>query len=401
MNFNQLYSLLFEAQYIGSATNSHRKNIELPKDDDYSIKGIRNKIISYTEKYGIYDKNYKALIDKLSKEHSSLLFRGHKTVDPFDVAEDTKSPPGTVFWAKDPANAMYIARPTDKGTTARGYYNLIQKVFDINQGRDGGSGASWGNGYSKVTNVGFLTIARPKNKNVEWYDDFGVEYSHHSGKPKNDFIQKPGRIPGGGNRWDQPDKENQYFYRGETALGKEDIERYSTYLFFEIGKSDYAILSLKKLAQIDRKLYDMLIENKIWNSGSDDEVHSRPQKKVQVDQKYNFNKKKIMSAYNRWERKRSDDIYKFDYEIKELQDILKSYEYDYLKYGDYDKNVKRKLELQSKLRQKQNDYNEYLKKSNREMAQFEKQKHNVWKDKQSDELQNMADDTVNQLTNQY
>ena len=385
MNFNQLYSLLFEARYI--STGNQRKTVELPKDEDYSIKGIRNKIIAYTEKYGISDKNYKELIDKLSQEHSSLLFRGHKTFDPFEVAEDTKSPPGTVYWAKDPSNAMYIARPTDKGTKARGYYNLIQKVFSIDQGRDGGSGASWGVG-SQVSNVGFLTIARPKNKDVEWYDDFGVENSYNSGKPKDSFIQKPGRIPERGTS----NKENQYFHRGETALGRDDIARYTTYLFFEIGKGNYKILSLKKLAQIDRKLYDMLMENKIWDAHSRDEIHSRPQKEVQVDQKYNFNMQKLGSDYGRWEQQRRDNVRRFNLEIEELQDSLKYWHND-----DRDRAAK----LRTQLIQKQKEYNEYLRKSNREMAQFEKQKHELWKSKQSGQFQNMADDTVNQLTNQY
>jgi hypothetical protein len=283
MTFQQLYSLVLEAQYISSYRQ--RRTVNLPNDSDYSTDGMSQKLDAYIERYGIHTRNYEELIEKLSNEHSYLLFRGHKTVDPFDVDVDTKSPPGTVYWAKDPKNAVTFLRSTNTGgTQGRSYTNILHKILGK---------------YS-----GFLTIARPKNKNVEWFDDFGVETFYKSrGQPKDDFIQKPGR-----KSW-YPGYEHKPFVRGETALGKNDIERFTTYIWVSWDPGG-KLLSLKKLAQIDRKLYDIITKNKIETS-SGEKVFKYSQEILKREQEYNF-------EYQQWRIDYYGSFKEIDKQIREI-----------------------------------------------------------------------------------
>lgn len=330
MTFDRLYSLLFEAKYARKYAPRPHQPVNQPNDDDYSLSGIKNKILAYSKQYGIISKNFDELLNDLQTNDSSLLFRGHKTFNPFDVSENTKSPPGTVFWAKDPHNAAYLARPAAKGIEERSFYSLLQKAFDLTRLR-GGQEVDEGGGFY---NVSYMTIARPKNKNVKWYDNFGVERGYEEDNPEY-YRQKLGRQVPGFN-------VSRPFMQGETALGKKDIERYTTYIFLQsqyAGSTNYFILlSLKKLAKIDNKLYNMLAQNKAWKMNTHEEIKQEPQNIASAKQKYNFDYKKITTDYYKRIAHTKYELSKIQQQIDFLNDRAK---YQDPQYGkDYNSRIK-------------------------------------------------------------
>ena len=137
MTFNDLYNLLIEGKFVNidgsSLASVRKKQREKPQDTSKisDLASAEERINSMFSQYGFSVKNYPLLLHLLQKDTSSqILFRGHKTVDPFIKDIDTKSPRDTVYWAKDPENARIFAQTTDTGgTRGRSFQTILHKIF--------------------------------------------------------------------------------------------------------------------------------------------------------------------------------------------------------------------------------------------------------------------------------
>jgi len=303
MTFNELYNLLTEGKFVnidGAATAAARKrNREKPQDTSKisDLDSAAKRINSMFHRYGFSVKNYALLMHLLQKDTSSqILFRGHKTIDPFIKDIDTKSPRDTVYWAKDPENARIFAQSTSTGgTRGRSFQTILHKIF--------------GN-----YDVGYMSIAYPKYPNsVIWYDDFGVEteidfnneYRQKTGKGFNhdadkDNIEKQARAgvgvrhynsqrikdsnrhaKGDSSSWGYnrggPDEDNysgqsklDTFKKTETVLAPHEVTKLKTYIIkiggFQRNPENYQgyyLLNLDTVKQKDPELYRVLLWDRL------------------------------------------------------------------------------------------------------------------------------------------
>lgn len=266
MTFIQLYNLIHESAYLSrpkfdsyiSDDNGKSFNIgRRTTHDDININidslpNIKTSIDGMLHNYGFRIKNFSQLNHDLSNQNSIMLFRGHKTLNPFVKDIDTKSPGNTVFWAKQPENAYTFAIPTNTGgTRGRHMSNILHKIY--------------GN-YS-----GYISIAYPKDpRRLTWYVDFGVEKAaiqrqkdikkakdlHNQNSPHLTFngISEPS------------DEENTYkmnddtgYKRAETALGPSDITKLKTFIFLkDYSGLNFTLLNVAQIKKIAPELYNLL-----------------------------------------------------------------------------------------------------------------------------------------------
>jgi len=104
----------------------------------------------------------------LEENWSTMLFRGHKVLNPFSKTGDAKSKGNGVYWAKDPNTALlYALNQSSWGTSGQQYSNIIQRATDS---------SVRGDNIQKQFAFGYLTIAQPKYpERLKWYKNFGVE----------------------------------------------------------------------------------------------------------------------------------------------------------------------------------------------------------------------------------
>ena len=264
MKFLELYNLLTEAQFVnkpryayqlkdytGKTYDVGRKyNLQQPQDTSppQDLNQIKTRIHDMFKRYGIYTKNLNELSTKLGTESSQILFRGHKTVNPFIKDNDTKSPGDTVYWAKQPNNAITFAKATDTGgTKGRSFENILHQIY--------------GNYYA-----GYLSIAYPKYPDaVKWYQDFGAE------NEKRDAI-KHRQKTGKGIDYDTHQGTGDYpsyrmndktgYDRAETVLGPHEITKLKTFIVL-ITDNSWELLNLNTVKQKDPELYKILLWNRI------------------------------------------------------------------------------------------------------------------------------------------
>jgi len=267
MKFLELYNLLIhEAQFVnkpkweyqlkdhtGKTYNlGRKKELQQPQDTSelHELSQVKYRLTDLFRKYGFSTKNLNELSEKLSTDSTPVLFRGHKTINPFQKDTDTKSPGNTVYWAKQPKNALTFSEVTNTGgTKGRSYQTLLHQIY--------------GN-YS----VGYLSIAYPKYPQaIKWYDDFGVE------REKQDAI-KHRQQTGKGIDYDNHNGTLEYpsyrmndktgYERAETVLGPDEVIKLKTYVIL-IGsnRSSVDLLNLNTIKQKDPELYKVLLWNRL------------------------------------------------------------------------------------------------------------------------------------------
>jgi hypothetical protein len=104
----------------------------------------------------------------LAENWSTMLFRGHKVLNPFSKTGDSKAKGNAVYWAKDPHNALiYALNQSSWGTSGQQYSNVIQRASQD---------LAKGDSAQKQYAFGYITIAQPKYpEKLKWYKNFGVE----------------------------------------------------------------------------------------------------------------------------------------------------------------------------------------------------------------------------------
>ena len=173
MTIEHLYILLNEEQYfkkpaynatmqdytgktysVGRSENLKNNEIDHSSRIE-DINQIQPRLDDLFRKYSFHFQNTAQLNSQLAINDSTILFRGHKTVDPFIKDVDTKTQDDKVYWAKQPLNAIsFLLMSNTGGTRGRSYSTPLHQIY--------------GN------KIGYLTIAKAKN-NIQWYKDFGVE----------------------------------------------------------------------------------------------------------------------------------------------------------------------------------------------------------------------------------
>ena len=191
-----------------------------------NIEDVKSRLNDLISKYGFRVKNILDFEKKAAVENTTALFRGHKTLNPFIKSQDTKSPGNTVFWAKQPNNALTFSVPTNTGGTAgRFYSNSINKIF-----------------HPKP--AGYISIAIPKNQNIEWRGNMGIEQGNNIQTKQTGFKQS------------------------ETALGVNDISKLRTYIACNFDSNHRLInetngatlLNVNIIKKHDPNLYSYLLK---------------------------------------------------------------------------------------------------------------------------------------------
>jgi len=185
MTFKQLYNLVTEGMFSKpNIKNRHSIKIDVINKPIMDEKEIFNRI-HRLDKFAISlnsavaemksmvvspdGKDKYALIqrkdEELEEQWSTMLFRGHKVLDPFSKTGDSKAKGDLVYWAKSPGTAaIYSRNISDWGTEGQQYLNILQRNSE-------------GRGDSQIKyNWGYITIAQPKDSSkLRWYNNFGVE----------------------------------------------------------------------------------------------------------------------------------------------------------------------------------------------------------------------------------
>lgn len=193
---------------------------------------VKNRIVDLVQKHGFIAKNLKELERKLNAEYSSVLFRGHKTLNPFLKTSDSKLEGDVVYWAKQPHNALTFAVPTSVGgTSGRFFSNSINKAFG-------------------AEHAGYVSIAIPKNTDdIVWRGNFGIE--------NQSSIQT----------------QQTGYKQSEVALGPNDIKKIRTYIAIRFGSrtgskeiqdtDSLYLLNVEVVKRKDKPLFELLSSDRI------------------------------------------------------------------------------------------------------------------------------------------
>lgn len=269
MTFDSLFHLLTEAQffkkprysytdqdYTGKTYDVGRKqSLENPAPNTgiSNLEDVKGHLDALFNKYGFHFNNLEDLDRKLAGEDSTMVFRGHKTINPFFKDSDTKSPRDTVFWAKQPQNALAFALVSNTGgTKGRAFKNLLNSVYE--------------------NRAGFLSIAYAKYpQSLVWYKDFGVEkeikdaerYRSVHGKGL-DYSKYEGTNEYPSYRMDRnnPEGSPKQFHRAETALSPHEVTKLKTFVWKGDPSSGISLLNVEKIKEKDPELYRVLYWNR-------------------------------------------------------------------------------------------------------------------------------------------
>jgi hypothetical protein len=269
MTFDSLFNLLNEAQFFKKPHYSRKETDYEGKIYDVGRKQSLQKPAPTTgipnleefqrhldvlfNKYGFYFSNLEDLDRKLAGEDSTMIFRGHKTINPFSKDSDTKSPRDTVYWAKQPKNALAFALVSNTGgTSGRSFKNLLNSAYE--------------------NRAGFLSVAYAKYpQSLVWYKDFGVErekqdserYRKTYGKGL-DYSEHSGTSEYPSYRMDRnnPNSSPKQFHRAETALSPHEVSKLKTFVWKGDPSSGISLLNINKIKEANPELYKILYWNR-------------------------------------------------------------------------------------------------------------------------------------------
>lgn len=289
MTFESLYNLVFENLRGNEVFRKDRRSLR-------TIPNISNTPIQTSEELinrigALLNKSVILDINKLSSDEtwSTMLFRGHKVLNPFSKSGDSKAVGDKVYWAKNPNTALiYALNKSSWGTSGQQYINVIQRAL-----KETGN-TNFDDGVQQTFEFGYLTIAQPKNpQNLKWYRNFGVEdeererqeairdakQKHMQQNPNKLFTGLPANykpINKYGYNKQQLDAEHQrqselhkkygetktpkaLDNNPETALSSNEVQKVRTYL---IWNKKY-MLSTETIRKYDPVLYNVLSRDKI------------------------------------------------------------------------------------------------------------------------------------------
>lgn len=288
MTFESLYNFVFENLRGNEVFRKDRRSLR-------TIPNISNTPIQTSEELinrigALLNKSVILDINKLSSDEtwSTMLFRGHKVLNPFSKSGDSKAVGDKVYWAKNPNTALiYALNKSSWGTSGQQYINVIQRAL-----KETGN-TNFDDGSQQTFEFGYLTIAQPKNpQNLKWYKNFGVEdeekerqqavnaakQKHQQQNPhllftglkdykplnvygykKNELEQEHQRQKNLSKKYNEPENIKALGSNPETALSSNEIQKVRTYL---IWNKKY-MLSTETIRKYDPVLYNVLSRDKI------------------------------------------------------------------------------------------------------------------------------------------
>lgn len=229
-------------------------------DDEGVVSGIR-RINSETLEDIMYHYGFLGL-SKLSKD-GSLVYRGHKHLDPFSKGDDAKAKGEAVYFAADPkyAYSVYsIGYNSGSRQIGQSGFSSLQSAFS-----DPNDAAR-----THSFKVGFFTIATPKNPDeIKWYSDFGYE-DGKEGKTRDEFpdFENPGN------------PEHGWHVHLECVEPRSSFSRIRTYLSYERARFgaydnkgyDTSFISFEKLKKVSPDMYSRLMNSRIIKNRFDPRV---------------------------------------------------------------------------------------------------------------------------------
>lgn len=284
MTFESLYNLVFENL---RGNEVFRKSQQRPELNILNTP-IQNETELLQRLNRLYSKAININLDKMSSDETwtTMLFRGHKVLNPFSKTGDSKAVGDKVYWSKNPDTALiYALNQSSWGTSGQQYANIIQRAT---------ADSSKTTGVQTQYAYGYLTVAQPKNpQNLKWYRNFGVEDEERERQEairdaKQKHIEKnPNKLFTGlpadykprnvyGYNKDQLDTEHQrqsdlYKKYGETktpkalgnnpetALSPNEVQKVRTYL---VLNKNY-MLSTETIQKYDPVLYNVLLKDSL------------------------------------------------------------------------------------------------------------------------------------------
>lgn len=289
MTFESLYNLFFENLRGNEVFRKDRRSLR-------TIPNISNAPIQTSEelinRIGVLlNKSVILDLNKLTSDEtwSTMLFRGHKVLNPFSKTGDSKAVGDKVYWSKNPDTALiYALNQSSWGTSGQQYINVIQRALNET------GNSNFNDGSQQTFEFGYLTIAQPKNpQTLKWYRNFGVEDEERQrqeairdAKQKH-MEQNPNKLFTGlpadykplntyGYNKDQLDAEHQrqseLFKRygetktpkaldnnPETALSPNEVQKVRTYLVWNKNR----MLSTETIKKYDPVLYNVLLKDSL------------------------------------------------------------------------------------------------------------------------------------------
>lgn len=249
---------------------------------DLSKDIIRGTAKSNTSQYSDYNISQRRH-DALQENWSTMLFRGHKVLDPFSKTGDSKAVGDKVYWAKSPQTALlYSTMNSQWGTSGQQYTNILQKAF----------GQQANSGNQTQYKIGYFSIAKPKHPDqLHWYNNFGVEdkqagYNMQGWENRKqnlqqnfpvrdvtskdipyqkqfefnpeyaNYIRKYGQLT-------YPHSSNKVVSDAETALSQSEVAGVRTYIVFNLDYGSYKLIPIAKIKQLDPELYSVLMKDSL------------------------------------------------------------------------------------------------------------------------------------------
>lgn len=169
----------------------------------------------------------------------SLVYRGHKNIDPFSRGEDAKAEEGKVYFA---GSASY-AYGTYSVNYNKSSHQIGQSGFSSLQSRV--QEPHW----AKSFNIGFFTVATPKDPdNIKWYYNFGYEDKQQSFTRQEKDITTIGDV--------------------ECVEPRESFSKIRTYLMYG-DKSSPRMISFERLKKVNPRIYTMVMNARVHKSVDD------------------------------------------------------------------------------------------------------------------------------------
>jgi hypothetical protein len=173
----------------------------------------------------------------------SLLYRGHKHLNAFELGPDAKAEGGTYF-----TNSLSYAFRVYANSVSRYSDQIGQK--SLNTLQHATKTTSTSNTRAFDVPVGYITVATPKNVNdVVWYQNFGYENRNRAdmdtrGRPvSKDQLT---RIPD-----------------AETVVNKNDIVRVRSYVVWKVRDNSYKMVRFDIIRKNYPELYQEMMQAQV------------------------------------------------------------------------------------------------------------------------------------------
>lgn len=169
----------------------------------------------------------------------SLVYRGHKNVDPFSKGEDAKAEEGKVYFSSDAEYAFRVYsigyNVSSSQVGQAGFSSLQSYIQEPKQG-------------SKFE-VGFFTVATPKDPDsIKWYYNFGYE-DKQQGFPRQE-------------------KDITTIADAECVEPRESFSKIRTYLMYG-DRSFPRMISFERLKKVNPRIYTMVMNARVHKSVDD------------------------------------------------------------------------------------------------------------------------------------